>query len=140
MNKKGYVTPVLALAIMLSTLGFLAVFYTNVARNNVTIQTETNRMTTFIERRTALERLPGVFTKDFDRTAPITYPDNPLEITIQEQARSAQTRQVTLTVTDTRTKQHVQTLNATLSQFAPEAPVRLTLTKTPTRPLGGDSH
>ena len=97
MNKKGFVTPGIAMLVMLSSLVLLAVFYSNVTAHNLRIKTEEQNIETFIERRTAQERVYGVLTNDFANEDPIVYSDNDIRIEIEELSETSIRRVLTLT-------------------------------------------
>lgn len=97
MNKKGFVTSGIAMLVMLSSLVLLAVFYSNVTAHNLRIKTEEQNIETFIERRTAQERVYGVLTNDFANEDPIVYSDNDIRIEIEELSETSIRRVLTLT-------------------------------------------
>lgn len=97
MNKKGFVTSGIAMLVMLSSLALLAVFYSNVTAHNLRIKTEEQNIETFIERRTAQERVYGVLTNDFANEDAIVYSDNDIRIGIEELSETSIRRVLTLT-------------------------------------------
>lgn len=97
MNKRGFVTSGIAMLVMLSSLILLAVFYSNVTAHNLRIKTEEQNIETFIERRTAQERIYGIFTSDFANEDAIVYSDNDIRIGIEELSETSIRRVLTLT-------------------------------------------
>lgn len=84
MNEKGIITPIIVSSIMLISLMFLAVFYGNVAKNNVKIQKTSNSTHQLVERRTAQERAYGVLSQEFDKEGTISFDDIEKDVKIKE--------------------------------------------------------
>ena len=101
-KKNGFMTPAICLVVLLSTLLFLAVYYTNVTANNIRIKSREPALTVTINRRTALERSESVFHEDYEFSGPIDYSDLGITIHVEEIMRDAQSRTVRLVVKETK--------------------------------------
>lgn len=130
MNKKGFVTSGIAILVMLSSLFLLAVFYSNVTAHNLRIKTEEQNIETFIERRTAQERVYGVLSNDFASEDVILYPDNDIRIDITEISETSIRRVLELTPfwMEGETKKELPTYKVAVERLSDSTKQPITIT------------
>lgn len=120
MNKKGFITPLLVLAIVMGSLMIMGVSYQSVAIKNVRIEEAETDLTGLIDSRTAYERIEGVIRDNPLVTGVVDFEDIDKSLQIEEKSRTEDYRIIKATVMDSLNDVPYEALSRTIRVSLPK--------------------